>query len=143
MEIEIHAVHEIFNENKTDAILLVDFENTSNTINRKKILLNIGYLSPDLAAFIYICSVMPARLLIIGGKEFMQREEKTDNDQVAVLAYVIILTPPVNNLKNIRSDNKNMAFADGLKNPGKFHHLILWWDRLQTKMPKYGNTVII
>ena len=49
----IHAMHEIFDVNKAEAILLVDAENAFSTINRKVLLHNTGYLCVELATFIY------------------------------------------------------------------------------------------
>lgn len=126
IETDIHAMHEIFNENKADAIILVDSENTFNTINRKILLLNIADLCPDLATFICIWSVIPPRLFIIGGKEMTSREEKTHSDPIAIVSYVIRLTPLLDNLQSIINGNKHVAFADELKDPRKFHQMILW-----------------
>ena len=66
--VAIHPMREIFNNNKTEAILLVGAEIAFNTIDRKVLLHNTEYLCPQ-SVFIYNCYVIPARLFIIGGKE--------------------------------------------------------------------------
>ena len=47
----IHTMREIFNENKTKAILFVDTENAFHTIKRKAQLHNTVYVCPELAMF--------------------------------------------------------------------------------------------
>ena len=49
------AIHETFNNDRTETILLVDSEIACNTINRKVLLDNTEYLCPELATFIYNC----------------------------------------------------------------------------------------
>ena len=41
VEAAIHAVHNIFKDHTTEAVLLIDAENTLNAINRKAMLHNI------------------------------------------------------------------------------------------------------
>ena len=60
-ETVIHAIHEIFDDNKTEAILLVDTENAFNTINKKVLLPNIENVCLELATFIQNCYIIPAR----------------------------------------------------------------------------------
>ena len=45
-EAAIHAMHGLFESNETEAILMVDVENTFNSINHKALLHNIDYLCP-------------------------------------------------------------------------------------------------
>ena len=67
-EAAIHGMHKIFESNETEAILLIDAENAFNSINREALLHNIEYLCPAVAAFLYNCYVISARLFTIGGK---------------------------------------------------------------------------
>ena len=68
-EAAIRAMCDIYENNETEAVLLVDAENAFNTINRKALLHNTEYLCPELATFIYNCYIIPARLFILGGNE--------------------------------------------------------------------------
>ena len=54
-EAAIHGMHEMFDDNKTEKILLVDAENAYKTISRKVLLHNTEYLYPELATFTYNC----------------------------------------------------------------------------------------
>ena len=52
-EAAIHAVNEMFNQQTSDAMLLVDASNTFNTINRQAALHNIEYIYPSIATILY------------------------------------------------------------------------------------------
>ena len=50
-EATIHAMRSIFDEDETDAILLIDASNTFNALNRAAALHNIRVLCPTLATY--------------------------------------------------------------------------------------------
>ena len=68
-EAAIHAMHKIFESNKTEAILIVDTENVFNSINREALLHSIECLCPAIVTFPYNCHAISAQLFIIGGKK--------------------------------------------------------------------------
>ena len=68
-EAAIHAMHDIFADNDTEAVLLIDAENAFNSINRKVMLHNISVLCPIISIYITNCYSSPARLFITGGGE--------------------------------------------------------------------------
>ena len=47
-EAAVHAMHQLFNDNDSQAVLLVDATNAFNTLNRQAALLNIHSLCPPL-----------------------------------------------------------------------------------------------
>ena len=51
-EAAIHSIREIFEEEDTEGVLLVDAENAFNNINRSTILRNKGIVCPKIAIFI-------------------------------------------------------------------------------------------
>ena len=65
----VHAMSEIFAEEETDAVLLVDAANAFNSINRKVMLNNIQYIHPAMAVYTYNCYITASRLFVQGGKE--------------------------------------------------------------------------
>ena len=77
VEAAIHAVHNIFKDHTTEAVLLIDAENTLNAINRKAMLHNISAIFLVISPYISNCSNMPARLFIIGGTEILSKEGTT------------------------------------------------------------------
>ena len=67
-EAAIHAMEEIFKEDETDGLLLVDATNAFNSINRNALLHNIQYICPALSTYVRNCYNVPSRLFITGGK---------------------------------------------------------------------------
>ena len=90
-EAAIHAMHDIFEDNETEAVLLVDAANAFNSINRKALLHNIDILCPAISIYIYNCYVVPARLFIISGKEIRSTEGTTQGDPTAMAEQTTVL----------------------------------------------------
>ena len=64
VEAIVHAMHDIFSEENTEAVLLIDAENAFNSINRKVILHEIKFLCPLISTYTSNCYAAPARLFI-------------------------------------------------------------------------------
>ena len=124
-EAAIHAMHDIFEDTET-----VDDENVVNSINRKALLHNIKYLCPSISSFAYNCYIVPAMLFIIGGCKLRSQEGTTQGYPTAMGTYEIGLTPIINELLDLQSAVKSVAFADDLTGAGKLGSLKLWWDQL-------------
>ena len=75
VEAATHAVHDIFKDHTTEAVLLIDAENAFSAINRKTMVHNISVIWPIVSAYVSNCYNMPARLFIIGGTEILSNEE--------------------------------------------------------------------
>ena len=86
-ETTIHAIHQTFQLNETESILLADAENAFNSINRKG-LHHIEYLSPIFATFLCNCYAISTQLFIIVGKELKLSEGTTQGDSVVKAAFV-------------------------------------------------------
>ena len=65
-EAAVHAISDIFEEEETDALLLVDADNAFNSLNRRVLLHNIQYLCPPMAIYIRNCYSVPSRLFVLG-----------------------------------------------------------------------------
>ena len=83
VEAAIHAMYDLFQQEETEAVLLVDVENAFNSINRKAMLHNIYITYPILSTFVSNCYLVPARLFILGNKEIKSKEGKTQGDPTA------------------------------------------------------------
>ena len=57
-EASVHAMTDIFDEESTDALLLVDATNAFNCLNRNVLLNNIKYLCPPMATYVTNCYSM-------------------------------------------------------------------------------------
>ena len=73
-EAAIHAMKERFDEEDTDAVLLMDAANTFNSMNRITMLENIRRICPIVYIYAYNCYSVHARLFIAGGKEIRSKE---------------------------------------------------------------------
>ena len=65
----MHAMRKIYEEEESEAILLVDASNAFSSVNRKIFLDNIGIICPPLVKFVRYCYNLPSRLFIICGEE--------------------------------------------------------------------------
>lgn len=59
----VHAIHDIFSKENTEAVLLIDARNAFNLINRKGILYNSKFLCSLISTYICPCFVAPPRLV--------------------------------------------------------------------------------
>eukprot|EP00794_Sanderia_malayensis_P019270 gene19270-biopygen16155 len=115
-EAAAHAMHDIFEEEGTDALLLVDATNAFNSLNRRVLLNNIKFLCPPMATYVTNCYGKPSRLFITGGKEIKSSEGTTQGDPFAMPAYAIGIVPLLPLLKSSHGYQppivKHAAYAD-------------------------------
>jgi len=141
-EAAIHAMYDIFNDDQTEAVLLVDAENAFNSINRNVMLHNISISCPIISTYVSNCYQLNARLFIIGGKEIISQEGTTQGDPTSMGTYALGLTPLLNFLNEFiilnEHGSKEVAFADDLTAAGKVEEIKAYWDILIDMGPKYG-----
>lgn len=83
IEAAIHAIVQLFKEDDTDAVLLVDAENAFNSLNRTAALNNIRSICPAFSIVLINIYRSPARLFIAGGFEILSREGVTQGCPLA------------------------------------------------------------
>ena len=66
-EAAIHAMRKIYEDDATNAVLLIDAENAFNSMNRQVALHNIHVICPSIAAYITNTYRNSSRLVIAGG----------------------------------------------------------------------------
>ena len=127
-EAAIHAMHDIFEDSETEAVLSVDAANAFNSINRTAILHNIGVICHAIATYVTNCYFHPARLFVIGGIEIRYLEGTTQGDQTAMATYALGLTPLLEELLHFELLHtvKLVAFADdnGCWKTSKFETMV-------------------
>ena len=64
----IHAMKEIFDDSRCDAVILVDANNAFNSLNRDAALHNIQYICPPFAPILINTYRIAARLIVNNGK---------------------------------------------------------------------------
>ena len=139
-EAAIHAMHDVFNDDDTEGILLIDAENAFNTINRKVMLHNLKLICPVIATYILNCYTYPARLIIIGGGELFSKEGTTQGDPTSMGAYALGILPLLQFLLDFISVNelnaREVAFADNFTVAGKLSSIKNYWSQLTSIGPK-------
>lgn len=139
-EAAAHAMRDIFEEEETDAVLFIDASNAFNSLNRKALLHNIGYLCAPMATYIRNCYQKPSRLFIAGGKELKSAEGTTQGDPTAMPAYGVGILPF---LAMIRPEEdigkvKQMAYADDIGAGARLTVLRQWWNNIVEHGPSFG-----
>ena len=142
-ETAIHAMHTIFEDEKIEAVLLVDAANVFNSVNRQVFLHNICIICPPIATYVRNCYTLPSRLFIIGGTEIPSSEGTTQGDPTAMSTYAIAIIPLVSLIMEIMStspDNtsKMVAYADDFTAGLTVKDLKYWWETLCELGPKLG-----
>ena len=153
VEAAIHAVRKIFEEEATEAILLVDAENAFNALNRNTALRNLRYTCPELFTYILNTYRQEADLFIANSDDLIQSQEGTTQGDTSALGwYALSLMPllrevqvkqtePDTELESDREPNtypKQVWYADDSAAGGKLDQLMKWWKDLKDHGPMYG-----
>ena len=142
-EAAIHALRKIFEQEETEAVmLLVDASNAFNSINRKAFLHNVRIICPSIATFTINCYSSPSRLFVVGGTEISSTEGTIQGDPIAMLIYAIAVIPlilhAVQKLNGDTTNTKAAGYADDLFGGGKIVGLRMMWDIIKDLGPEYG-----
>ena len=134
-------MHQIFEEEETEALLLIDATNTFNALNRKAFLHNVSVVCPAIATYVINCYAVPSRLFVVGGHEITSNEGTTQGDPIAMAVYATATIPLMfieilNELPD--SQAKTSAFADDFSAAGSIRNLMQWWKILCDLGPKFG-----
>lgn len=92
-EAAVHAMNQIFKEEDTEAVLLIDASNAFNSVNRKAFLHSIAIICPSIATYVKNCYSKCSRLFIIGGYALKSSEGTTQGDPIAMAVYAIAVIP--------------------------------------------------
>ena len=140
-EAAIHAMRKIFEDDTTDAVILVDASNAFNRLNRQAALHNIQYICPPLALTLINTYRNPARLFVVGGKEITSVEGTTQGDPLAMQFYALGTNPLLQCLKSAVSSVSQVWLADNAMGAGTLKDLKRWWDLIITEGSKLGYHV--
>jgi hypothetical protein len=133
-EAGIHAMRGIFEDETTEAVLLVDASNAFNSLNRQVTLRNVRILCPILAP-ILINTYRGEAMLFIGGDHILSREGTTQGDPLAMIMYAIGTLPMICRMKE---DVIQAWYADDASAGGALATLRKWWDKLVKIGEQYG-----
>ena len=141
-EAAVHAIHRIFDQEESEAVLLVDASNAFNSVNRKVFLHNVKVICPSISTFVENCYQAPSRLFVIGGVELKSSERTTQGDPIAMMIYAITIIPLI--LRTVDSvvasnepNTKAAGYADDLFGAGSIEGLHKMWTFIRNEGPKY------
>ena len=92
-------MNKLFEEEETDAVLLVDASNAFNSLNRDVFLHNVQVLCPAMSTYLINCYKKRSRLFVVGGVEIASDEGTTQGDPLAMPAYAVGLIPLMDIIK--------------------------------------------
>ena len=142
VEAAVHGLRRIFNDDETEAIILVDADNAFNRLNRTAALHNIQFICPEIATYLINTYRNPARLFISNSdKELLSEEGVTQGDNCAMGKYSCSLMPLVQTVAQSTSDAskvKQVWYADDAAGGGKLDEVLRWWERLNETGPLFG-----
>ena len=133
-EAEIHAIRTSFNDEDTEAVLLVDATNAFNALNRQVALQNIRILCPILAPFFINTCHSPSKLFIDGVHNSSQ-EGITQGDPLGMVVFATGTFPLI---QQIQGGVQQSWYANDATAGGTIATLRSWWDRLRAVGPSFG-----
>ena len=139
----IHATRNIWEEESTEGVLMVDAENAFNTLNRKLALHNVRQLCPPFYQYLHNTYQEPAKLIVNDQKstEFLSSDEGCTQGDVTAMAFYALGLQPLTRDLSIKTDTKScrqMWYADDATAIGKLKGMKDWWDTLCAMGPGYG-----
>ena len=127
---------EIFEEDETEAVILVDASNAFNRLNRNIFIHNIKILCPEIATYIINSYKNGSRLFIVGGSEITSNEGTTQGDSIAMATYALGILPLLTLIET--PGIKHVAFADDISSAGSISSLKSWWGKIVYYGPLLG-----
>ena len=136
-EAAVHAMHSIFDEENTEAVLLIDAGNAFYAVSRKVFLHNVRIVCPEIATYVYNCYATSARLFIFGRSELKSEEGTTQSDPIAMAVPLLLM---VLEITAQFPDNsvKMVGYADDFTAGGAVTSIKKCWDTLCKLGPKFG-----
>ena len=136
-------MHRIYDNDETEALLLVDAENAFNNLNRKAAIHNIKELCPPFHRYLSNTYQLPARMIIndqVKTDTLLSEEGSTQGDVTAMQMYAVGTRPLINTLQDQTDQTKSQQvwYADDSSVVGEMLEMRKWWDILNVTGPKYG-----
>ena len=137
-EAAIHAMRDLFCDDRAEAALLVDASNAFNSVNRQAALHNISILCPALSMVLHNTYGAPTHLFVTGQGEISSREGTTQGDPLAMSMYALAMVPLIRKLHSTVPDASQVWFADDATAVGPVSKLLEWWHHLVSVGPAFG-----
>ena len=137
-EAAIHAMSQVFVEEGTDGILLIDANNAFNQMNRSVALHNIQITCKEMSLYIINTYRSSSRLFICGGGEIFSQEGATQGGPLAMPWYSVNTSIMIQSLRTSTPGVKQVWLADDSAGDGQIVPLYNWYSQLNQEGRKYG-----
>ena len=135
-EAAIHAMKELYEEENSEAVIMIDSSNAFNSMNRAVALNNLQVLCPTIATYLINTYRQPSRLFVIGG-ELKSSEGTTQGDPLA-MPWFSINTRRLINVLAEQTEVKQAWLADDATGCGSIANLWKWYGKLIEEGKKDG-----
>ena len=129
-EAAIHSMRCMFEDDRTDNVILVDARNAFSSLNRQAALHNIRVICPQTATILVNTYRRPARLIILGASDIYSLEGTTQGNNLVMAFYALGTTPLANTLQITPPEVHQVCLA-----------LIIWWKNVISEGKKFGYLV--
>ena len=133
-EAAVHAMEQVFADEDTEAMILVDASNAFNRLKRQVTLLNCEKICPALS-HILINTYRNNSQQFVDGQCILSKEGTTQGDPLSMAMYAIGTQPLIRRLDGIA---KQLWYADDSAAGSSLERLKRWWDMLVEIGPLYG-----
>ena len=140
-EAAIHAMQSFFDDEGTDAVLLIDARNAFNTMNRKTALVNIQIGCPYIANYIINTYRKAACLILSNGDVILSSEGTTQGDPLAMPWYSVNSNLIITDLRASIPNVKQAWLADDASAAGSIAFIKQWFDKLCVRGSDFGYYV--
>ncbi len=146
IEAAIHGMAKAFDDEGTEALILVDADNAFNRLNRKTAMANIKTVCPPFATFLNNIYKDFAKMFIPNTDQQVESQEGTTQGCPAAFdMYALSIVPLITYLATQCKDDKlkQAWFADDSSSVGTFKAILKWWNLGQAtattpKLQKHG-----
>ena len=107
-EAAIHSMKEIFDDEQTDAVILVDESKAFNSLNGNAVLHDIQILCPQFSTILINTHRLPVRMIVFGIEDIVSNEGTTQGNNLAMSFYALGTATLLNSLL-ISSPNVKMS----------------------------------
>ena len=140
IEAATHAMASKFENEESEAVLLVDAKNAFNSMNRMNALRTVSKVCPEFYQYLHNTYQVPTRQYISGSKEgqlIMSKEGSTQGDTAAMPMFGINTRPIIESLHET-TDAMQIWYADDGCAGGTLEEVLSWWNHLCAIGGEYG-----
>ena len=141
IEAAIHSMRCMFEDDWTDALILVEARNAFSSLNRQAALHDIQVTCPQIETILVNTYWRPGHLIILGGSGICYLEGTTQSNNLAMAFYALGTTPLVNTLQTTSPEVRQVCLADDISGASSLDDLMIWWKNVISEGKRFGYLV--